>query len=210
MKKDSLHKTRWRGHAFGTCLVRHEDKLVYVNIPKNATEWAKYTIGGEKHNFIDKPLPDDYRYLVILRDPRKRLVSGICEWLKRYTQIQPNNPIFDNPDVLSLLVGPGGAHDEHTELQARFIEGIPLERTTFFKCDETLKETVEHWFEENKPLTHKPTSPTHHTHGDWKELLDKLNHIIDTKGQILRRIREQLKIDYDLYNSVQYYTKGDK
>ena len=209
MKKDSLQQTRWSGHKFGTCLVRPADKLVYVNIPKNATQWAKSQIGGERHNFIDNPLPDDYRYLVILRDPRQRLVSGICEWLKRYTSIQPNNPIFDNPDVLSLLVGPGGAHDEHTELQARFIEGIPLERTTFFKCDETLKETVEHWFEENK-LSCVSIAPKHHTDGEWKELLDKLNHIIDTKGQILRIIRGQLKIDTDLYNSVQYYTKGNK
>ena len=142
MKKDSVHQTRWSGHKFGTCLVRHEDKLVYVNIPKNATEWAKSTIGGQRHNFIDDPLPDDYQYLVILRDPQTRLVSGICEWLKRYTPINPTDEILDNPDVLTMLVGQGGAHDEHTELQARFIEDIPRDRTTFFRCDDTLKETV--------------------------------------------------------------------
>ena len=210
MIKDSIHQTRWSGHRFGTCLVRHEDKLVYVNIPKNATQWAKSQIGGQRHNFIDNPLPNDYRYLVILRDPRKRLVSGICEWLKRYTNIRPGNPILDNPDVITLLVGQGGAHDEHTELQACFIEGVPIERTTFFKCDETLKETVEHWFEENKLLIHIPSRPRHQTDGQWKERMDKLEQMISTKHVLNKRVTNQLEIDTELYNSVQYYIKGDK
>ena len=207
MKKDSVHQTRWSGHKFGTCLVRHEDKLVYVNIPKNATEWAKSTIGGQRHNFIDDPLPDDYQYLVILRDPQTRLVSGICEWLKRYTPINPTDEILDNPDVLTMLVGQGGAHDEHTELQARFIEDIPRDRTTFFRCDDTLKETVEHWFEENKLLTHVPVNRKHQTHGEWKERMNKFEDMIKHKAVLQKRIKNQLEIDTELYNSVQYYTK---
>ena len=207
MNKDSLQQTRWSDHKFGTCLIRHEDKLVYVNIPKNASEWAKSTIGGEKHNFIDNPVPDDYRYLVILRDPRKRLVSGICEWLKRYTPIKPINPILDDPDVVTLLVGQGGAHDEHTELQARFIEGIPLERTTFFKCDETLKETVEHWFKENNLEIFKYIDARHQTSGDWKQRSEKLDEMISKKYVLNKRVTNQLEIDNNLFNSVQFYNK---
>ena len=209
MNKKSLHKTRWSGHAFGTCLVRHEDKLVYVNIPKNATEWMKDAFGGERENFFDNPFPDDYQYLVVLREPHKRLISGICEWLKRYTPIWPENEILDNADVLSLLLGSGGSHDEHTELQARFIDGIPRERITFFKCDENLKDNWKDWAEKNNPglVNRVPDHPKHQTDGPWKARMEKLEQAIKSKRVLAQRVESQLKIDNRLFKSVQFYNK---
>jgi len=209
MKKDSIHQIRWPAHTFGTCRVRHEDKLVYVNIPKNATAWTKQIFCGQEHNFINEPLPDDYQYLVILRDPHKRVVSGICEWLQRYTPIKPNNPILDNPDVITLLLGTGGTHDEHTELQCRFIEGIPIQRTTFFKCDETLEENFKDWAEKNCPtlLSKFAKANKHQTVRHWKDRLDNLENLINTTPVLAERIKDQIKIDQLVYDSVQYYIK---
>lgn len=205
-----LEKIRWKSHHFGTCLVRHKDKLVYVNIPKCASEWAKHIFGGERHNFIDTPLPDDYRYIVILRNPNTRLVSGICEWLKRYTNIDAGNPILDNPDVISLITGTGGAHDEHTELQSRFIQGIPLEKIIFFKCDQHLKTNLEHWMMENNVKIYIQINQRHQTKSTWKDRMISLEKLINHKGSLKKRVTEQLKVDNELYDSVQYYTKGEE
>lgn len=204
-----IHQKRWSGHHFGSCLIRDDLKLVYINIPKNATEWMKQTFKGKGSNFYKTPIPEDYQFVVILRDPYKRWISGLSEFIKRYSTIPATNITFwTQLDTLKLL-SESGATDEHTELQSRFIDDYK-NRTTFFRCDNNLATNIKHWSDENNLNLTPSDSPKHQTVGIHLKLSEQIEESINKNVAIRNKILKYLKDDIDLYNSVQYYTKGEE
>ena len=194
----------------GTCFVRHSDKLVYVNIPKNATEYCKLIFDGMPTNFYENQIPIDYTYLIVLRDPLERWYSGLAEYIQRYTSIDSTSEIFDQVDVLKLLTT-ATAHDEHTELQLRFISEAPCKNAVFFNFNNNLTTNITSWFQENNlsyihALSNKKRNITEKP---WVELRTRLKEHIESDSKLLQAVNDYLVLDRKLYNSVQYYIKGD-
>ena len=67
------------GHEVGQCQVNPKSSQGFVHIPKNASTEMKQLLGDwEFANYKKKSLDE---YLVILRDPRDRWISGMTELL---------------------------------------------------------------------------------------------------------------------------------
>lgn len=121
-------------HPYGSCYIK--DRLAYVNIPKNASTQTKNQFlsnGFEFSYFVEHN--NDVSYIVLLRDPLERWFSGLFEYLKRrhnYDDIRLNDKFIKKLNKKLI-------YDEHTEHQHYFIRGLPLERTKFFLCDNSLE-----------------------------------------------------------------------
>lgn len=221
-------KNIWQGywarhhtHEYGMCYPIINSKKFYVNIPKNATNWAK---GWAKKNNLrisnyhaTNLLEQDYQPIIFLREPLDRWYSGITEYLHRYGVV-PTNYQFSE-DILSLLLE-RVAFDEHTEEQALFLENIDTENCIFFRVDDNLIANFKHYCEHE--LGQDPNlirnNKDHATVGYKKELYNRLKSSIQQSVYTHRlteqtqpceeRLKDYYSLDYKLYNSVQYYIKG--
>ena len=111
-----------------------------VTIPKNCSTTLKDIapeLNWSKH--YDAANANANEYIVILRDPVKRWVSGAAEYLirlllrdrPRQTEI---GDIFKQP-LFRKMLSDNAQFDMHTTPQAVFLQGLPLERTKFFYMD---------------------------------------------------------------------------
>jgi len=116
---------RKKNHNIGECLVYREKKLMYINIPKNASSWTKDYLTNhygwkEYANFTNYPVLNNFRKIVILRDPIDRWLSGITTYLMR--EVLKNYPYMKiTEDVIKVLTTKI-AFDEHTWTQTSFLK----------------------------------------------------------------------------------------
>jgi len=206
-----IHRYRWPNHPMGTCFIRQSDQLVYVNIPKNATEYTKLLFDGTLTNFYENAIPEDYRYLIVLRNPIERWYSGLCEYVQRYTTINPDSDVFDQFDALKILTT-ACANDEHTELQLRFIAGLPSKNAVFFNFNDNFTTNLTDWFDQNNVAYPQSLSGKKRnvTEKEWITLRNRIKKHVESNTELLESLNEYLKLDIKLYNSVQYYIKGEK
>lgn len=198
----------WPGHEFGSCQVNHEHRLVYVNIPKNATEWTKQYFPGESANFITDTWDQgkNYRYLVPIRNPENRWYSGVIEYFDRYSGIRYDPNFLNNLDVIKLLLTMGPT-DEHTELQFMFIKELDLTRTTFFWCDEKYSADITQYLKDRniEPGSNAGTKPTHVSSGRKLESIKQLKQNINKYSMFRRKLLGKLYLDFQFIKSVQFY-----
>jgi hypothetical protein len=172
-------------HPRGSCVVRHSDRdLVYVTIPKNASTSIKMAWGKSSANFLDNTF-NNPQYVVVLRDPLSRWISGMAQTL--HTQERK----YWDP-VIERIVG-----DNHTVEQYRFLEGLEHKDILWFKTEELA--SLEQFIGQRIGIEYATTG------NNLKEIatkyvLDKLEDV-DFK----QRVIDFYKIDYMLYNNVNYY-----
>ena len=200
------------GHTYGECFIDQRRKNVYVNIPKNASTWAKeYFEFGYNYLQFDnfnkntglKKLPK----IVILRDPVSRWISGISEYLMRH----PSVVDIDN-NVLQLLINK--MHfDPHTDCQVNFLHGLESNFCTFFYVDNKLQENLQDYMDQKhfekgpnffKVKDIKKNSMEENGNLRWKTQILDLMRLDDT---IEKRIKEYYYDDYYLISKVNFYQK---
>lgn len=133
-----------RGHTLGEGMASPDGKYFYLNIPKNSSSFIKKclsSIDWVYGNINDYP---DAKVIVALRDPIKRWVSGISEYLFMYhTDVIDNiadpfnygfMPMLGDKLGMSLLFG-RMTFDDHTERQSLFLKGIDLNKCTWLFVD---------------------------------------------------------------------------
>ena len=212
-----------RDHEYGMCFPDHKNKKFYVNIPKNATNWGKLWATnnnlGTSNYHNTQLLQKGYQPIVFLRDPLDRWYTGLAEWLDRYGVIR-HDYLFTS-EILSLLVE-RVAFDEHTEEQVMFLENIDTDNAVFFRVDNNLVLNFRHYVEHelaqdpNTIVSEKVYQSSVEKKLIIQQLRGALNSSIYTSK--LSRKRETCEqrlmvyydLDYQLYNSVQYYSKGEK
>lgn len=201
------HYWSHRQHNFGHCLINDTNDMVYVNIPKNATNWAKdnlATLGWRHSNFVEYPeVVENKRVMVILRDPIERWVSGIAEFFVRY---HPGIRVFDRHllDVIFSCV----TLDDHTEKQGYFLNGLENNQLVFFNCDSNLKRNMGS-FLRNQGIDNAldytryvyaadEISPQYFYQTEFKK-------IINANPQYLEQLKKHFDHDIKLYNTVTFY-----
>ena len=110
-------------------------RLIYVNIPKNASSWISLQFNqGVNHdatniNYYDVVDLTQCRFIVILRDPLDRWISGMTQMI--YTEPETdldgvansmNIDTFDWETVIATV-----AYDNHTQKQIHFTRVVPFE-----------------------------------------------------------------------------------
>ena len=73
-----------RGHTLGEGMISPDKKYFYLNIPKNSSSFIKKCLGSLGWSFDNIRSYPDAKIIVALRDPVKRWISGISEYLFMY------------------------------------------------------------------------------------------------------------------------------
>lgn len=202
------NSTTWdsTNHEFGSCLVNHKKKLIYVHIPKCASTWMKAFLdqGSDRKDWVNDNFVkfdhSKYQLIIILRDPVDRWYSAM-----------PGNNVPLGEDTCEKFKQTFNNFsqwfdDEHSVPQTDFLVGLNLSRATFFKCDESLSITMKKFLSEYK-LKHYLSPEYKNSHADtneyqvyksiWQQLFDDEKYF--------KIFKNAYKKDYDLINSIKFY-----
>ena len=184
------------GHRLGECWVDETHHLTYVHIPKNASSFVKGCLigcyGMWKHS--ETFVPAD-QYLIVLREPIERWVSGIAEYC------------FNSGNMMTIEQALEQiTFDDHTEQQVYFIKEVDLIRSTFLRVDDRLRDNLERWLKQFNYRTNIQIALEYNTsEGPKRDLINKFTEEINSNPAYKARLEEYFADDYKLYNNVTFY-----
>jgi hypothetical protein len=181
------------GHTLGECWNDKNKSITFVHIPKNASSFIKgCLLGTEKFTHSNSLIPAE-QYLIALRDPIERWVSGITQLMS-----VPDNQHLTLQDLVSTVT-----FDDHTELQTYFLEGIDLDRCAFLRVDRHLRTNIKQWVIDNGYQIDVDSVPNINQ-GD-QLAKDRFAAMVDGNSQIKLKLAEHYAKDYELINRVKFY-----
>jgi hypothetical protein len=188
---------RWAhlGHRLGECYYCGSISRTYVHIPKNASSYIKACLLQTNNWFHSEKFITNDQYLVALRDPVDRWLSGMAQY-----QINSNQIDLSIDEIFNTIT-----FDDHTELQTYFLKGVNLLACDFIWVDDNLTTKLNKWFIEkySATITHLPKYNT--GEGVKLELKQRLINAIDQHPEFLLKLKEHFALDYRLIESVTYY-----
>jgi hypothetical protein len=186
---------RWvhLGHTLGECWVDAEQDITFVHIPKNASSFIKGCLLGSFKFTHSDTLVKSNRYLVALRDPIERWVSGMAEY-----EFNSKQSGIDYQQI---------TFDDHTETQDYFLQDIVIKNTDFIMVNANLRTNLKRWFDEfgycvdvDNMIQYNASLDT-----DKQQLKLKYQAIIDSDPNFVLKLKKHYANDYKLINSVKYY-----
>jgi hypothetical protein len=187
---------RWThlGHQLGECWYNVDKHIIYINIPKNASSFVKGCLMGSKSSWVyyDHMMSAD-KYLVVLRDPIDRWVSGIAQFMA----IESNKNIPLNDLVNNITF------DDHTELQTYFLQGVDLDCCEFIRADKNLRTVLKQWLNDNGYVSNVDNVPNLNQGNETEK--NKFAILVDDNKQIKLKLAEHYAKDYELINRVKFY-----
>ena len=193
-------------------------RLIYVNIPKNASSWISLQFNqGINHdaaniNYHDIVNLAQCQFIVILRDPLDRWISGMTQMI--YTEPETDlDGVANNMNINTFDWELGMEkieYDNHTQKQVDFIYGIPHNQIVWLKFDDQLKDNfinlmlsygcdVEIKKSDKDNITLKNSAK----HSVMAKIVSKLDQHIKYSQKTIDYYHE----DYDLFNTVSFYKK---
>jgi hypothetical protein len=181
------------GHHLGECWNDKDKSITFVHIPKNASSFIKgCLLSSNCFTHSDNLITSD-KYLISLRDPIERWVSGITQLM-----CGPGNQHLTLQDLVSTVT-----FDDHTELQTYFLEGIDLDRCAFLRVDRHLRTNIKQWTIDNGYQIDVDSVPNIN---EGNQLLkDRFAAMVDGNSQIKLKLAEHYAKDYELINRVKFY-----
>jgi hypothetical protein len=233
------------GHSY--CVVRTDPLrfLICVDIPKNASSWVKHHTLGMGFNYHTQKFSIDNdvrmqnidaltlnnalqnaRYIVILRDPVNRWISGLAQYLHGYDSSHPlhiNNVDWDM--IVDTVV-----FDGHTRSQCKFIKGIDHSKIIWLRCDDTLAKNygtiMEQFTGTPFKITTEDQDPNNvfnitkkklpavvsylHNPGSYitespQFIVDRISEKLASNPDYFDKLRRFYKKDYELFDTVNFY-----
>ena len=181
------------GHHLGECWNDKDKSISFVNIPKNASSFVKGCLLGTKKFTHSNSLITAERYLITLRDPIERWVSGITQLMS-----VPDNQNLTLQDLVNTVT-----FDDHTELQTYFLTGIDLNRCSFIRVDQNLRTNLKKWLHENEYYVDIDTLPNLNEGNQLTK--DRFAALVDGNSQIKLKLVTHYEQDYALINRVKFY-----
>ena len=181
------------GHTLGECWNDANKSTTFVHIPKNASSFVKgCLISSNSFTHSDSLVTADH-YLITLRDPIERWISGIAQFMS-----DTNNQQVTLHELIGRV-----AVDDHTELQTYFLEGVDLDRCTFIRVDTNLRTNLSAWFKKNNYVVNLDSIPNIN---EGNQLLkDRFAAMVDGNSQIKLKLVTHYEQDYALINRVKFY-----
>ncbi len=191
---------RWAhmGHALGECYFDSIQDLTYIHIPKNASSFAKRITENFEYS---KTFRNASNYLILLRDPIDRWVSGM-------SQLIQSDPITDWTDE---YIFEHITLNDHTEKQIYFLEYLnfekDLDKCIFFKVDENLSDKFIGWANVLYPniSIHKTKLNTSQDVKGRIEIIKNLQTTVDNSPDLVLKLKKHFESDYELINRVKFY-----
>jgi hypothetical protein len=138
-------------HVQGQSLTSADNQFSYVNIPKNASSEFKFIFKDWKKSNYNVDTPPDNKYIVILRDPTERWVSGITEFLiGNYSHPGQLNKELSIDEITTAiessfvqnLISNFVIFDPHTLPQCYFLQNLNISDIAFFYQDQLVVNRV--------------------------------------------------------------------
>jgi hypothetical protein len=186
---------RWAhlGHTLGECWNDQDKSITFIHIPKNASSFIKgCLISSNSFTHSDSLVTADH-YLITLRDPIERWISGVAQFMS-----DTNNQQVTLHKLIDRV-----AVDDHTELQTYFLEGVDLDRCTFIRVDKNLRTNLSAWFKKNNYVVDLDSIPNINQGNQL--LKDRVAAMIDGNSQIKLKLVTHYEQDYALINRVKFY-----
>lgn len=208
---------------------RQNISYVYINIPKNASSWMKENFGGfeydwNNHRFtadvtsaitLKRGLTAPKKYVVLLRDPVSRWVSGFAQYFWGWDPSFPGYYTSLEPDHWFRKVW----FDDHTRPQVDFLQGLDKENTIWFDCDRNLSSNVRHWIKDKfdqdiRDLDNDPENAYNvssrgrpwPTNGiTQKQIMDHVRSAMDQNPNYQQSLLEFYHQDVELRAEVEFY-----
>lgn len=181
------------GHTLGECWSDTNKSITFVHIPKNASSFVKGCLLSSGNFTHSDSLVIADHYLVMLRDPIDRWISGIAQFMN-----DANSHHITLHELVDRVV-----IDDHTELQTYFLEGVDLDRCTFIQVDKNLRTNLSAWFKENNYIVDIDNVPNIN---EGNQLLkDRFAAMVDGNSQIKLKLVTHYEQDYALINRVKFY-----
>jgi hypothetical protein len=186
---------RWAhlGHHLGECWNDQDKSITFVHIPKNASSFVKGCLLSTEKFTHSNSLITAERYLIALRDPIERWVSGITQLMS-----VPDNQHLTLQDLVSTVT-----FDDHTELQTYFLQDVDIDRCTFLKVNQNLRTNIKLWLGEHGYIHTGPDVPDINKGNQMAK--DRFAAMVDGNSQIKLKLSEHYANDYELINRVKFY-----
>lgn len=210
-----------RGHNVGEGMVSPDQKYFYLNIPKNSSSSIKEVLKTLNWTFGHVAEFPDAKIIVALRDPLKRWVSGVTEYLMMYQQgvidniVDPNlydfMPLLGDKLGMSLLFD-RMTFDDHTERQAIFLQGVDLSRCTWIYVDKDFNKNFSALLTElGYPNSFNDAVPENSASDDKhikkRKLSTFLTYVIDCDKYKKYNLTQWHWCDYKLIEQANFYVK---
>jgi hypothetical protein len=186
---------RWAhlGHNLGECWNNVDKSITFVHIPKNASSFIKGCLLGTNKFTHSNSLITADKYLIALRDPIERWISGIAQFM-----LIESNKDLTLRDLINTVT-----FDDHTELQSYFLQDVDLNKCIFLRVDNNLRNNVGSWLFDNGFNT-DVNSITNINQGN-EMIKNKFSAMVDGNSQIKLKLFKHYEQDYELINRVKFY-----
>jgi len=181
------------GHTLGECWNDTNKSLTFVHIPKNASSFVKGCLLSSGNFTHSDSLVIADHYLVALRDPIDRWISGIAQFMN--DENNQSSTLHDLVDRVTI--------DDHTELQTYFLKGVDLDRCTFIQVDKNLRTNLSAWFNKQGYVVDMDNIPN--INEGNRLLKDRFAAMVDGNSQIKLKLVTHYEQDYALINRVKFY-----
>jgi hypothetical protein len=151
---------------------------------------------------------DIENYIVILRDPVERWITGIAQHIT--TNILGENfgsthYLEQSNELVDRLIFDQIVFDDHTEQQSWFLEPFDLKDGVFFYCDANLNQNLDSYFDYKFKFANRPYVNTSASQFDNQNLVAYFKKLVYNNKTYYNRIKSYFLRDYDLINSVNFY-----
>jgi hypothetical protein len=191
------------GHKLGECFYDQDKGITYIHIPKNATTFIKACLKSlDSWKYSDSLISND-RYLVVLRDPIDRWITGMAQFEANNTELADPK---ENLDLTEDWIFDQITFDDHTEEQLYFLNGIDLNKCEFLIADHTLNRDLSKWFDRNGYDVDIDNIPKYNaSDGRRAKLKDKYQQLVDKNPKYMLKLKQHFANDCEIVDSVRYH-----
>jgi len=194
-------------HFNGLCYLSPNKKFSYVNIPKNASTTLSVMFSNWNFSDFNKFADiDQPNYLVVLRDPVDRWISGMTHYLWKLNKKRPEEEILNllTSQSFQNLIFDFMVFENHTLPQICFLSGLRLDKTTFFYFSTGVVSKIQNFINDVSLVS--PGRLCEHLAWDVKaKMYNKLKSLINGDSEVRSRITQQYSADYQLIDTVKFY-----
>lgn len=204
----SLQHLEYRGYQPGGGFISNSG-LFYLNIPKNASTFLSNVLvdnGWEHYNIADTHRTVT-EYIVVLRDPIDRWVSGFATYASSWllgAGYGSDHFVEDYNELVERIIFDNLVFDDHTTPQCEYVNQLPAKPVTYFKLtDRLVKQISRHTGVDL--IVNAVDGNVSENNYDQRQISKLIKQRIDSDLALKARIIERYKCDFNLISSVQFY-----
>ena len=197
-----------RGFTPGIMLSQGD--LAYIPIPKNASSCISFLLassGWASEEYLNTDISNK-KFIVVLRDPLERWLSGITQYLCSFIVAQGYTAEYIMGawnNITDAIVFDQCRFDDHSEKQVYYLEHVPLENCVWFRCVDAGISIKEFLDDHGLDLNINVATPRNRTIDNLQQklLTDFIKSRLDDRK--IQQIRQVYREDYELIERVKFY-----